>query len=621
MTRDIAQPQASSTDDTLLPHRRATAAFARTLLSGLESAGVEHVIASPGSRSTPLVLAAYRTPGLSTTVHHDERSAAFMALGAARTSGRAVALICTSGSAAANYLPAVVEAFHACVPLIVLTSDRPPELRAWGAGQTIDQHGIFGTHVRAFAELPVPTVGIDVEAIGWTEAQRAVATALGRPAGPVHLNLPFREPLEPPLDDDAAIAEANANGRGAQRRELQRRPAQPTDADFALLADTVRAHPEGVIACGPIGDEPGFREALVEFSALSGWPVLADPLSQLRSPERGNSRREAGAASICATSDLWLRDAKLRGELAPSAVLRIGASLTSKAFRLWLEAHPPSAHILVDPDALWNDPSRLVTGRIAADPAALLRGASELLRTTPGLASQPERTTFRRRFDNLEERTETLLETELKSASHFLEPELTSALCAHLPENALLYVASSMAIRNVDAFVARNAAPRHVLSNRGANGIDGTVSSALGAALVHDGPVVLLIGDLALLHDLGGLAVARRLGLSATIVVPNNDGGGIFAFLPIAERSARAGQSERFEALFHTPHGIDLSGCSAMFGVDFERTETRESFEAALARSIDAPGVQIIEVPIDCDANIERFRFLVRRAGEALEPC
>jgi 2-succinyl-5-enolpyruvyl-6-hydroxy-3-cyclohexene-1-carboxylate synthase len=578
-------------------------AFAAALFEELARTGLQHVCVSPGSRSTPLVAAAVGQPQLRCWSHLDERSSAFFALGLAKATRAPVALVCTSGTAAANFHPAVIEAHHARVALIVLTADRPPELREWGAGQTIDQLRLYGTAVRWFAEAPVPEGGEAALRHARALACRAVAVAKGRPAGPVHLNLPFREPLEPPTRT-AGLEPLAADGRGeAPYTQAETSPAGPAPELAASLAKLLRGSERGVVACGSLDATPAAARAIAKLAAALGWPLLAEPTSQLR---RGPHLK---GAPVVATSDLFLRDEGTAARLAPDCVLRFGDTPTSKAFRLWLEQHRPQDLLLVDPDAVWHDPSHLASSVLRVEPEALCNALLRHLGERPAPLSA-----WLRDFLEAELRTRATLEATLADQAALLEPRAVRELGEALPDGALLYVSNSMPVRDLDAFLAPGPSALRVLCNRGANGIDGMVSSALGAAAAAEGPVVLLTGDLAFLHDAGGLLAARRHALRATIVVLDNDGGGIFSLLPIAEY----GEAIGFEKYFRAPHGLDLGAVAGAYGARFSRIGSWEHFRAALKESFAEPGVSVVAVPVDRDRNVAHLRELDRAISAAL---
>jgi 2-succinyl-5-enolpyruvyl-6-hydroxy-3-cyclohexene-1-carboxylate synthase len=596
-------------------------AFARAFFEELSRAGVHHVCVSPGSRSTPLAASAAGCAELRCWPLLDERCAGFFALGLAKAAGRPVALVCTSGSAAANYLPAVVEAHYARVPLLLLTADRPPELREWGAGQTIDQLKLYGSHLRHFVELPVPAAGAGMLRYARSLACRAVAEALGQPAGPVHLNWPLREPLEPVAGagrDAGDWAEGDvlaAQGRsGTAYAEMAQGRRMPGPGQVEALRDLALACPRGLIACGPdygrgFGEEPeGSRaelaEAVVRLARAAGWPVLADPTSQLRCGPH------TAAAPLLGNADFLLRDEGFAAAHAPQLVLRLGGTPVSKAFRRWLERHAPPHVLLLDPDGGWNEPSALASQLLRFDAARLCAELAASLESELGAARASD---WLSSFVTADTRAGRAIERALSNDSRLLEPRVVRELCQSLPAGALLYVGNGMPVRDLDSFMPVDTRPLRVLSNRGANGIDGLISSALGAAAADRGPVVLLTGDLAFLHDLGGLLAARRHGLDATIVVLNNDGGGIFSFLPVAAY----GEQVAFESLFRMPHGLDLEPAAALFGARFARVEGFDDLRSALQGSLTSPGLSLIEVPVDRDANVEHFRSLAALAGAA----
>jgi 2-succinyl-5-enolpyruvyl-6-hydroxy-3-cyclohexene-1-carboxylate synthase len=549
----------------------------RAFCDELARCGLEHACTAPGSRCTPIVLSLVREPRIHCWSHLDERSAGFFALGAAKRSGRPVAVTCTSGTATANLAPAVIEAHHARVPLIVLTADRPPELREVGAGQTIDQLELYGDAVKWFFEAGVHEAG--PETLRWirTLACRAYWTAAVGPPGPVHLNFPLREPLvlDGPLPQDSS-------GRDGER------PYVVYDTPVQSVPSGGR-HPFGriVIVAGAERDAVAARE-LAGFAERAAIPLLADPLSGARH----------GAAAI-AHYDLLLRDPEFAGAHRPEFVIRTGDLPTSKPLRAWL-AGLEAAQIAIDPDGVWHDPDAVVGFRVQAPIQALLDGltASEVF------PSPPEWLASWRAADAIA--GEAIL---VSIGEDLSEPLVARSLGEWLHGDTTLFVASSMPIRDVELFFpARKDGPR-VLSNRGANGIDGTVSSAFGAAAAGDGPVVLLIGDVALAHDIGGLLAARRLRLPLTIVLLNNDGGGIFHFLPVA------GEADAFEEHVATPHGLDFAHAAALYGSSYDRPGTLAELRRAVETAVAGAGTTIIEV---CTDRVENLALHRRVAAAAL---
>ena len=554
-------------------------ALARTLVDEWARAGVTTAAVSPGSRSTPLALALAADGRIDVHVFLDERSGSFFALGAAKASGRPAVVLCTSGTAAAEFHPAVLEAFHARVPLLVCTADRPPELRDTGAGQAVDQLELYGDAVRWFAEVGAPSPADATSPYWRSVAARALAAATGPPAGPVHLNLAFREPLVP-TGAEVALPPGRADG-APWVVSTSHRP-QPHPADVDRLALAVAAEPRGVIVAGWGADvDP---DAVERFSAAARWPVLADPVSGVRQ-----------GPNAISTYDAILRSPSAARALRPDVVLRLGAPLTGKVATSWLE--PSVRQILVDPDGAWLDPQRASAERIVADPTALLDAVS---RRGPARQQSFWLTSWlhaevaaRRGLDRL-----------LDSWPEPFEGRVARDLVAGLPQGSTLVVGSSMPVRDVESF-ARPRTGVRFLTNRGVNGIDGFVSTVLGvAAAVGDGPVVALCGDLTFLHDGGALLGAARRHVSATFVVLGNDGGGIFNVLP----QAGAGLEEHFEALFGTPQGVNLPDLASVHGVASETVTKADDLMPAVERAIRGGGVRLVLVPTDRVDNVARHR-------------
>jgi 2-succinyl-5-enolpyruvyl-6-hydroxy-3-cyclohexene-1-carboxylate synthase len=569
--------------------RDATTAFARALVDEWARAGVQEACLAPGSRSAPLALALAGDDRIRVHVHLDERSAAFFALGTAKASGSPAVVLCTSGTAAANFHPAVLEASHARTPVIVCTADRPPELRDTGAGQTVDQLDLYGRAVRWFCQVGVPGDHPGAATAWRSIAARAVAESVGPPAGPVHLNLAFREPLVP---TGAPLVDAPGRPDGRPWTSVTRPTRAPDEQTVARIAAAVREQPRGLIVAGWGSDAPA--AAVDRVAAAAGWPVLADPISGLRQGPHAVSTYEA-----------LLRSPGFAERHRPDLVLRLGAAPTSKPLSRWLG--PDVAQLLVDPDAAWLDPSRGVAERIAVDAGPLLDALAGAL--TPAAERDGAWT---RTWRAAEHAARAALDDLLDGWETPFEGRVARDTVAAIPDGATLVVASSMPVRDVEAF-ARPRAGVRFLANRGVNGIDGFVSTALGAAAASDGPTVALLGDLCLLHDANGLAGAARRGLDATFVVLDNDGGGIFSFLPQAELP------EHFELLFGTPHGVDLAALAAMHGIPAGRVEKASEVAPAVDAAIAGGGVRLVIVPTDRADNVTRHREAWAVVAGALE--
>ena len=542
--------------------------------------GMADACTSPGSRSTPLVLALAREPRLRCHSHIDERSSAFFALGLAKAGDRPVAITCTSGTAAANFLPAVIEAHEARVPLIVLTADRPPELRDVGAGQTIDQLKLYGGAVRWFVE--VGTHAADPARVAWIRglACRAYWTAAGDRPGPVHLNWPLREPL---LPDGTPPAPAPGRPDGRPWIVRARSAAGGPAAGGRLeLPDAAR----GVVVAGRC--DRGLGPEIPAFAARAGYPLLADPLSGAR----------RGPAAI-AHYDGLLRQPSFDPE--PDLVIRVGDLPTSKALRGWLAAHGDARQIAISADGSWQDPDNVVGELVTGDPRAVLGAAR------PG----PAAAAWVARWRDADARAADALDDVLGEG--LTEPAVARALGCWLEAGTTVFVAASMPIRDVESFwPVRDAGPR-VLSNRGANGIDGTISSAFGVAAAGSGPVVALIGDVALAHDIGGLLAATRLGLRLTIVLLDNGGGGIFDFLAVAR------ERDIFEEHVATPTGLDFGRAAALYGLEHvpvgDLAGLRRALDAARTRAAST----LIHVRTDRAENVDLHARAWAAIGRALE--
>jgi 2-succinyl-5-enolpyruvyl-6-hydroxy-3-cyclohexene-1-carboxylate synthase len=564
----------------------------------LARCGMRDACTSPGSRSTPLVLTLARDKRLRCHSHVDERCAGFFAVGLAKASALPVAVACTSGTAVAELLPAVAEAHEARVPLIVLSADRPPELREVGAGQTIDQLKIFGAFAKWFFE--VGTHEATVERTRWMRALacRAWWTALEDRPGVVHLNFPLREPL---VCDEWPTPDDTGRSGGAP---FASRPAQASDATAAAntLRELIGPARRGVLVAGRHERDTPLGHAAATFCTRAGWPLLADPMS-------GARRGDAAIAHY----DALLREPGFAREHAPEVVVRVGDLPVSKPLRTWLASLTGIRQIALDPEGAWQDPACVLSDSIAAEPAGTLSALASMLEGAPSATGDQSETSadgatgadpdWLAGWRSADERAAEAILGVL-AASGCSEPSVAAELGVLLPEQATLFVASSMPVRDIETFWPARPDPPRVLCNRGANGIDGTVSSAFGAAAAGRGPVALLIGDVALAHDIGGLLAASRLDLKLTIVLLNNEGGGIFDFLPVAE-SPMALQDDHYTRHIATPTGLDFAQAAALYGLSHETVADVAGFRAALERALVAPRSAMIEVRSERGANVE----------------
>ncbi len=579
----------------------ATYTYLDSFVDELIRAEVRQAVVCPGSRSTPLAIALARRPDdMRIWLELDERSAGFFALGLARTLRQPVALLCTSGTAAANFMPAVVEAHYSRVPLLVLTADRPPELLDNGAPQAIDQNRLYGNYVKWFANVALPEASNEMLRYVRTLAGRAANVARSIPTGPVHLNFPLREPLTPVPGQLPAESEREGlawQGR-ADRQPYVSTVSAPRRLDLTqleVLANDLKSRERGLFIAGP-QDNQALTAALLELAHELGWPILADPLSQVRSSGTINNY------------DAFLRLAKFRDKLEPEVVIRFGALPTSKPLNQYLAHYPAARMLVVDGAEDWREPSLLAEQMIWADPVALCEDLSRIV----AAKSSSSNDSWRNQWHTIANRTARLLGARFEQNEEFFEGQVFAELATLLPTNSTLFVGNSMPVRDLDTFYNRPSSDVRVMCNRGANGIDGVVSSALGAAagLAASGidtltsPLVLVIGDISFYHDMNGLLAAKMHKLNATIILLNNDGGGIFSFL------AQADYPEYFEQLFGTPHGLDFEPAAKMYGAQFDSVEDWPAFRQACGAAFQTSGLKIIEVKTNREHNVWQHRQL-----------
>jgi 2-succinyl-5-enolpyruvyl-6-hydroxy-3-cyclohexene-1-carboxylate synthase len=575
--------------------------YAAAFVEEMARAGVTHVCISPGSRSAPLALAIANQPRLESWVHVDERCGAFFALGLARSLDQPVALVCTSGTAAANFFPAIVEARSAGVPLIVLTADRPPELRDVGAAQTIDQNRLYGAYTKWFVEVALPEATPGMLRYARTLAARAVAQATESPSGPVHLNFPFREPLVPQPGSVLRASEGRVDGRPWVR--VTKSPRTLDDRSARNVATRMKNAARPIIVCGPQHDVD-LATPLSHLARALGAPILADPLSQVR---WGNHDRK----SVVDCYDAVLRHERTARSLAPDLVVRVGGTPTSKALLQYLERQS-SAPLIVIAESQWPDPSLLAEEMVRADPATTCAQLASILG-----GDEPDESGWLEQWLESDRIARTALDQFSCSLAETFEGAAMSDIAGVVPDGATLFVSSSMPVRDLDAFAGGDNRAIRVMCNRGANGIDGVVSTALGAAAASrsvDGPpLILVIGDLAFYHDMNGLLAARLNRLDATIVVLNNDGGGIFSFLP------QANHPEHFEKLFGTPHGLDFEPAASLYGGTYQLARDSASLRRCVTEAISRGGLQIVELRTRRDRNVTLHREAWEAVASALD--
>jgi 2-succinyl-5-enolpyruvyl-6-hydroxy-3-cyclohexene-1-carboxylate synthase len=583
----------------MTPAANPSHALAQVVVDELARLGITDAVLAPGSRSAALAMACHDDPRLRLHVEVDERSAGFLAIGLARATGRPAPVIVTSGSAVANLHPAVVEADTGMVPLLLLTADRPPELRETGANQAIDQLGIFGRAPRWAVELGVPEDRPGSNAFWRASIGRAVAeaTGLSGAAGPVHVNLPFREPTVPLTDDGRSAATRpfvnDLDGRSGGRPwvTVDRTPRHAPEAELQALAGRIAGTERGLVVVGQTTARPG---PILDLARAAGWPVVAEPTSGARSGPLAVGNVEA-----------LLSHAGFARAHVPDLVVRVGRTGLSKALARHLGPKVPQ--VAIDPDGAWHDPERAVGELLVADVTLTCASLTRLLGGSAG-------SEWADGWLAADAAARAAIDAVLDAEAVPTEPRVARDLGAVVPDGTAVVVASSMPVRDLDRFLVPRDGLR-VVANRGASGIDGTVSTVLGVALGHDGgPTVALVGDLALLHDSNGLLLAPDApAVDATFVVVDNDGGGIFSFLP------QAGFPGSFERVFGTPHGRDLADLARFHRLGYTRVGAAADLPGAVTDAVVAGGVHLVHVRTDRAENAALHRRLAAAAHAALD--
>ncbi len=572
--------------------------WAEMIVEELVRNGITFFTIAPGSRSTPLVLAAARHAETETVVHYDERGAAFHALGHARATGNAAVLICTSGTAVANFLPAVIEASLECIPLIILSADRPPELLDTGANQTIDQVNLFGEYVRWKVDLPVPDKSITPRFV-LTTIDQAVYRSRRSPSGPVHINCMFREPLisgEPTTSDDSAELTAWCES-GAPLTAYGSSLMALDDSQLQGMAGFLGEEPNGILVVGRLQSERE-REAVLRLARRLNWPTLPDISSGLR----------LGVEDKCIVPYYDLILVSLFSGLSGcKTVLHLGGQVTSKRLLQLLDSDQIENYIRVAEHPYRHDPNHRVTSRIEAN----------LTDTCFALASLIDRheneslVTLQKQSSAVDRIVE-----DMTSQGSINEPAVCRLISKNIHDLSALWLSSSLPIREMDSFAAFSGPAVPVGCNRGASGIDGTIASAFGYARGLDRPVTILIGDLAFLHDLNSLSLVRNSAQPIIIVVLNNNGGGIFSFLPVTE------EKDVFEQFFATPHDLGFESAAKMYGLNYHHPGTRDEFVACYTKAQKATGIalsSIIEVTCDRQENFDLQQEIAQVLGKVLD--
>ncbi|MBK8902320.1 MAG: 2-succinyl-5-enolpyruvyl-6-hydroxy-3-cyclohexene-1-carboxylic-acid synthase [Anaerolineaceae bacterium] len=569
--------------------------FAALFVDGLVQAGLTAVVISPGSRSTPLTLAFEAHPGVETFLHLDERGAGFYALGMALASDKPVALVCTSGTAVSNYFPAITEAQMSQVPLLILTSDRPHELRHSGANQTIDQVKIFGDQVLWSVDMPIPQENAPDVVLRHVQstAVRTFATANGLRKGPVHVNFPFRKPLEPSAEEirDWRLEIESAGQISNLKSPISHGKITPTDDQIDWLTAVLTQHPRGLIICGPRCPGGEFPAAVTALARQTGYPLLADPLSGMRFFNRKDAKNaeKKSVPSVPSVDDLPLSSYETflqhdPGWPEPEIIVRLGQVPTSKWLNAYLDKISPAIQLHVRENGVWADDSHRTTHFWQMNETAVCQTL------TARLDSHQPDPAWQQTIQATDQATWTALQAQLNQ--HWFDGAAVAALLDHLPENANLLIGNSLPIRHLDQYGRSQPKTLHIFGNRGASGIDGNISTGLGVARATGRPTFIVVGDVTALHDLNSLLLASQTP-NATIIVLNNNGGGIFRRLPISQHEPP------FTDRFLTPHGRSFEHAAAMFGLDYLRADNREQFVQAVATAVSTPAPRLIELLTD----------------------
>ena len=549
--------------------------WAQSLIDGMVASGLQHVVISPGSRSTPLTLACSRHPDLKTWVQIDERCAAFFALGLARETEVPVALVCTSGSAPSHWLPAVIEANHNLVPLILLTANRPPELWGWGENQTIDQSQLFSGQTRSFFQLPLPEDNEHLTQYSKQLGQRAFTESRWPLSGPVHLDIPFREPLVPDEFNSAL------NNRWTYNEPSALPILTPNEARIEKLAKQISAG-KGIIVAGPETTKINYADEFVSLANKLGVPILADPLSGLRFGQHNLKH-------IVTTYDTFLRNTDFVSAHQPDWIFRLGAMPVSKSLQQYMATCTNAHHILVDPCSRWQDPQHQTTERIIGNNHIV---CEQLLKHDLSPAPAEWFNDFMQQEQQARDKMKAVCDESI----------LIKELIAEIPDESIIFSGNSMPIRNFDSFSESSNKILRIIANRGASGIDGNVSTLAGLAAARSktkGIVVGLIGDLTCYHDMNGLLATRDQDV--LIIVVNNGGGGIFHHLPQSKLA-------EFEQFWQTPHGLDFEKVASLYDIAFYRVDGISDFSTTLKQAMNKTGARMLEVLIDPEQSRRKYQ-------------
>ena len=550
------------------------------LVDELSALNIKNVVISPGSRSTPISMLVNEHPKLNSFIAVDERGAAFFALGIAKSTKQPTVLICTSGTAASNYLPAISEAKESRIPLIVITADRPHELRDIGAPQAMNQIGLYGSFVKQFIELALPEASESMYQYARTSINRLYRSSMTAPRGPVHMNVPLREPLVP----NFALEGIFTSGKRQETAHtvLTETVATISKPTIHKMTELFQSKRKGLLVCGPYVDEKAVQKIL-DLGIMLGYPVLCDPLSN------GRTLMNEEAVTID-TYDTFLKFDEIVEAIESEIIVRFGAMPVSKPFSQYVQKQSNCEIVVIDEGDLWRDPTLKATQMISCNDEEFCTAI--LNSCTQKMDSENH---WLKKWQTINEKTKSGLQNA-EQFEELFEGKIVQLLAKHLPENSTLFVSNSMPIRDVDTFLHPQTKKIKIACNRGVNGIDGTIATALGMAAAGES-VTLLIGDLSFYHDLNSLVLSKLHQLPIKIILVNNDGGGIFSFLPQSK------EEKHFEALFGTPLGLDFQHATALFGGIHTKIANWFEFEDALSKNEER--MHVIEVQTDRKENYD----------------
>ncbi|MBZ0291873.1 MAG: 2-succinyl-5-enolpyruvyl-6-hydroxy-3-cyclohexene-1-carboxylic-acid synthase [Anaerolineae bacterium] len=573
--------------------------YAEIFVDELVRAGLKHVVLAPGSRNTALVLAFAQHDAIKKHSHLDERSAAFYALGIALATDEPVAIVCTSGTAAANFFPAIVEAHQSCVPLLVLTADRPPELRHSGANQTIDQIKLYGDYALWFVDAALPEGDPPAVAIRnlRTLANRAFAKANGLRKGVVHVNLPFRKPLEPtPVEGDQLDVAANPYPTYRPFTSITQGVLEPSRDQIQSLLTAITESPKGLIVCGP-NTTKSDAQPYYRLSQVTGYPLLAEPTSGLRFGE------QAPQTTISSYNNF-----PLKGELlAADLIIQFGDVPTSNALLTYLSDVRPKHRILITGNGEWRDDKHTLSAMIGADPVQTINRLTESLQELKAAQSFIPNAAWQTRIQDMEKTSWAVLDKAMHESEYF-DGNVIYDVVDLIPNYSSLFTGNSLPIRNLDQFGKPSSKQINAYANRGASGIDGNISTALGIGAANpDRPLIAIVGDVTFYHDMNGLLAVQRCGVPVTIVLLNNNGGGIFHRLPIKD------YDPTFTDYFLTPHNLDFSHAARLYGLEYHCITSREDFRHTFSERVCSGQSTIIEVRTDARQDFARRQAIMQQ--------